>query len=104
VFKFSIPRIDEAIRPFKATLTWTDPYSSATSGSPVLHDLDITVTSDLTGVLTYPNGRSDRDSLNNVGPPLQSSPGNSTQPLGSMHVSFFCVVLSVDLICAAICW
>lgn len=74
VFKFSIPRIDEAIRPFKATLTWTDPYSSATSGSPVLHDLDITVTSDLKGTLTYPNGRSDRDTFNTVGPQPQRSP------------------------------
>jgi hypothetical protein len=32
-YKFGIPRADEGIKAFKVTITWTDPYTSATSGA-----------------------------------------------------------------------
>jgi hypothetical protein len=43
MYKFSVPRVDSGNKPFKVTLTWLDPYTSATSGSPVLHNLDLSV-------------------------------------------------------------
>jgi hypothetical protein len=38
------------------TLVWVDPVTSATSGKVVLHNLDLTVTSDKTGETYWPNG------------------------------------------------
>lgn len=60
------PQRDEGLRAFKVTLTWTDPYTSATSGTIILHNLDLLLSNDRTNALTYPNGRSSADSLNTV--------------------------------------
>ena len=50
---------------FRATLVWHDPPSQTSNSKSLLNDLDILVTlSD--GVEIYPNGGTQRDSINNV--------------------------------------
>jgi hypothetical protein len=45
----------------QVTLVWVDPVASATSAKVVLHNLDLSVTSNKTGQTYFPNGRSGPD-------------------------------------------
>lgn len=47
-------------------MTWTDPYTSATSGTIILHNLDLLLSTDKGKATVYPNGKSAADSLNTV--------------------------------------
>lgn len=76
VYKFSIPSSADTST-FRVTLTWTDPSSSASASTMVLHDLDLYVTSDMTGTTYYPNGGTTKDSLNSVERVLVENPPTS---------------------------
>ena len=55
MYKFSI-KGSGATKPFKVTMTWTDPYVPASSGKIVLHDLDLAlVRAGQPNVVVYPN-------------------------------------------------
>lgn len=66
-YKFTIPKFwSSALEAFKATMTWTDPDTSSSASKQVLHNLDLSMTSDLTGTTTYANGGTALDSTNTV--------------------------------------
>lgn len=75
VYKFTIPATSSGTVPnFRVTMTWTDPDTSASSAIIVLHDLDLYVTSDLTGATYYPNNLDKADSVNTVEKVVIKSP------------------------------
>ena len=75
VYKFSVPKQSSIeLKPFKITLTWTDPYTSATSGTLILHNLDLSMTSALVDTSYYPNGLSQADTKNTVEKVVEYNP------------------------------
>lgn len=50
----------------RVTLVWTDPPASLGSTSALIHDLDLVVIAQSTGIEYYPNGLDEPDTVNNV--------------------------------------
>jgi len=51
---------------FRATLVWADPPGASGCVKCLVNDLDLTVTNNGDGKVYYPNGRRNKDSINNV--------------------------------------
>ncbi len=65
-YNVSILPTADTSRDLSVTLVWTDPVGPAGAAKPVLHDLDLSVVDNTTGVVYYPNGLSTADHVNNV--------------------------------------
>ncbi|OAO13468.1 serine protease family S08A [Blastocystis sp. ATCC 50177/Nand II] len=61
-----IPVVLSSAAAFKATLVWTDPPGASSSTFQLVNDLDLTVTFEHSGVVVYPNGKTEADHENNV--------------------------------------
>jgi len=63
--KITAPSDGSTMKDLRITLVWTDPPATSAAGKILVHDLDLYVLGP-TGTVTYANGRSSPDTLNNV--------------------------------------
>ncbi len=66
VYEITILPTADTSRDLSVTLVWTDPVSPAQAAQPVLHNLDLRVVDNSTGIVYYPNGLNEADHVNNV--------------------------------------